>query len=295
MIRYDTLKALYSSLLKVTQNTPTSKAELVSIVFSKDRAMQLDAFLRSYLVKIKNKSPLIILYATSNEQHEQSYKDLKKRYEVNPDILFVKEHDFRKQLLEILEKTTAQKVLLFVDDMIFTHDFDFDRLRQVDTANYIATLTRGKDLIYSTVLKIKLDIPPFHEFNGMLCFKWNDIKIFSDWSFPLGVSGYMFGKNEILAMFNVINFKAPNSLEGNMQVFNDLFINRFGLCTNNAIAACVHANIVQTEGFNPILGTFSTEDLLKLWNENKQIDISCFFDKPVYIAEKLEYTFTNRN
>lgn len=43
------------------------------------------------------------------------------------------------------------------------------------------------------------------------------------------------------------------------------FINRYGLCTEFASCVCVYANLVQSESKNPVLGTFSIDQLLDLW------------------------------
>ncbi|GHT76238.1 hypothetical protein FACS189463_0920 [Bacteroidia bacterium] len=290
--QYDRLVNAFLNLSKLSNDN--GEKELSSIVFSKDRAMQLYAFLRSYAAKIKHKSPIVILYTTSNEAHEASYNNLKTIFKED-DVTFIKETDFRKQLLEILEQATVKKVLFFVDDMILTHDFDFDTLKHVNTTDSIVCLSCGKDLTYSTNLKQTLELPVFQTVDGMLRFKWNDIKILSNWSYPLGLSGYMFGRKEILAILSTLTFKAPNSLEDSMQTFKPLFMNRFGLCTNHTIAVCVHANMVQTEGYNPVLGTFSVEELLTLWNENKQIDISLFFDKPAGDTQIQKYAFIDRD
>lgn len=290
--QYESITSLYTSLLdQITRSEPQ---ELLSVVFSKDRAMQLHAFLRSYFLNINNPCRIIVLYKVSTEQHRRSYDDLIRIFR-DENIQFIDEMDFRRQLIECIESSNANNVLFWVDDMIITRKFDFDLLKAVDTNRYIVSLTRGSDLTYSTVLLKDLTPPVFTDKYGMKCFKWNASKIFSDWTYPLGVSGYMYGKQEIMAMLNILNFKAPNSLESSMQTFYKLFLTRFGLCTNECIAICVHANIVQTEGYNPILGTFSTDELLKLWNENKQIDISIFFHKSAVEGSLLKYTFENRD
>lgn len=288
--KYSLLTDLYFSLMDNCREKYDYDNEVLSIVFSKDRAMQLHAFLRSYLAKIKNRSKMVVLYKTTNEEHAASYNDLIDIFQ-NDDIVFIKEISFRQQLLEIIKHATAKNILFFVDDMIFTHDFNYDILKQIDTQHYILSLNHGRDFTYTTVLQKDMKLPEFREIYGMLAFNWDYSEEFSDWTFPLGVSGYMYGKEEIYAMLNIVDFNAPNTLEAAMGKFYSIFLNRYGLCTDNAVAVCVHTNIVQTYNHNPVLDYFSVEELLKLWNQNKQIDISAFFNKPANIAQTMKYSF----
>jgi hypothetical protein len=266
---------------------------IISFVFSKDRAIQLNAFLESYFENITNFSQMVILYKASDLNHKKSYEELKRIYKKLP-VVFVEEINFRKQLINILSNFSEDKIIFYVDDMIFTHKFDYDKLEGINPYENIVSLSRGADLTYSSVLLKKLKVPTFLKIDGLLKFSWNEINEFSDWTYPLGVSGYMFATKEILSIIENIDFKAPNSLEGNMQVFLPLFKDRIGICTKNAISICVHANLVQTEGLNPTLGEFSIEDLLNRWNKGSKIDVSKFYNKKITIAQDQNYTFKQR-
>lgn len=288
---FRTYNNYYTNFTRQISNNEGSN-DIISIVFSKDRAMQLHAFLCSYIEQVANYSTMTVLYKASNERHEKSYAQLQRIFKNNPYIKFIKETSFRSQLIEILESNQTNKVLLYVDDMIFTHPFDYSLLKDINPYTHILSLSRGKDLDYSIVLQQKLNLPNFFQYNQSLIeFKWNEIKEFSDWSYPLGVSGYMFSAKEFLAMCQSLNFKAPNSLESSMQQLLPFFNNRLGLCGNNIVAVCVHANITQTEGYNPVLGTYSIDDLLDKWEKGYRIDCTQFYNLPAQIAQEKTYTF----
>ncbi len=264
---------------------------LMSVVFSKDRAMQLHAFLKSYFENVANYSPIFILYKASDDRHKASYLTLETEFK-SKGAYFIEELNFRKQLIELLQNEQYGKVIFFVDDMIVTHTLDFSVIKEVDTNNYILALSRGKDLTYSMVLEKTLVLPNFEKYNQELySFDWNYTEEYSDWTFPLGVSGYMFGRKQMLAMLLSIDFKAPNTFEWALQVFIEHFITKKGLCTLHATCACVHANLVQTEGTSPDLGTFSVGELLDKWEEGKRIDVAEFYNVPLQIAEKKSYNF----
>lgn len=267
------------------------KNNILSIVFSKDRAMQLDAFLTSYLDQVLNHGPMIIFYKCTDQRHAESYKNLILLYKTE-NMIFIEETDFREQLISIIADNNYGKVILYCDDMIFTHKIDYIDLQSINTCEETLALTRGGDLDYSVVLDRELPIPPLtmHTKN-LRSFRWDYFEYFSDWTYPLGTTGYLYGTTELLSMMKVVQFKAPNSLETSMQVFRPYFMGRTGLCTKFATCVCVHANLTQTEGKNRVIGTFSIEELLELWEERKRIKVSDFYNLPSRTTQFQEYTF----
>jgi len=283
---------LYNQMKEVFK--PTNQ-DIVSVVFSKDRAMQLDGFLASYFENVDNYSSIKVLFYTSNEAHRKSYEDLKKIYSNFP-VEFIVESNFRTDLIDVLEKSAEDRVIFYVDDMLFSQKINYDWLKEIDPLRDIVSLSRGKDLNYSTVLAKKLEIPSFNKISENLYhFKWDEISEFSDWTYPIGVSGYMFSRQEIVAMMKATYFKAPNSLEHNLQQFLPYFSMRGGICLENVATPCVHTNLTQTEGYNNVLGHFSLEELLDLWNENKRINYREFVGLEVSKAEVKKYNFIERN
>jgi hypothetical protein len=266
--------------------------EIDSIVFSKDRAMQLYAFLSSYIDRVSNRGRMYILYTCSSARHQKSYDQLQETF-VNEDFIFIKEREFREQLIEICKQSDARNIIFYVDDMIFTHKIDYTIFGKINTTKYILSLSRGKDLEYSVVLQRYLRQPSFIPANDNLeCFRWDYLNEFSDWTYPLGVSGFMYGRIELVSMFKTLFFKSPSSLEGAMQLYLPFFKRRYGLCTEFASCVCIHANLVQQEFKNPVLGTFSIEELLELWEKGKRISLSEFYNKPMNITQVQKYLFT---
>ena len=284
-------KIYTAGLLRANNNKEAENDLINSIVFSKDRAMQLHAFLSSYVQQVSHRGRMHVLYKCSDERHRRSYADLIKTFS-GDGFIFIEEQDFRNQVIQICEQSFEDRIIFYVDDMIFTHSLDYGFLKSIDTSKYVLALSRGRDMDYSIVLKRSLALPNFIRFNEqLLCFKWNEIRGHNDWSFPLGVSGYMYGKPELVAMLKAIPFKAPNSLEDSLQTFLPFFKDRLGLCAEYAVCVCVHANLVQTEGSNHILGTYSIEDLLTCWEEGKRIQLQEFYNKPMNVTQIQKYSF----
>lgn len=76
-------------------------ADIRVIIFSMNRAMQLDALIRSlfYHCNDAGSMEIYVLYRTTDEIHTRQYQKLTERY---PDIHFVFEKDFRRDLLSIV-------------------------------------------------------------------------------------------------------------------------------------------------------------------------------------------------
>jgi hypothetical protein len=276
-------------------NIKTIKKEKIdSIVFSKDRALQLHAFLLSYVEKVENYGNIYILYKTSDKRHKKSYDELIQIFHTDK-FIFIEENEFRNQLIDIISHSIAKTIGLFVDDMIFLRPINYNNILELNTLENIVTLSRGNDMDYSVVLQRNIDLPTFTDIgNEMLSFSWNQIKYFSDWTYPLGVSAYFYGRDELYIMINQQYFKAPNSLESSMQFYKDFFINRKGVCYETISCCCVHANIVQTEWVNPTLGEFSIDDLLNEWLNGNMIDLRHYYGKKGNEAQLQKYTFIKR-
>lgn len=271
-----------------------NESKIDSIVFSKDRAMQLHAFLSSYIEMVQERGTMYVLYKASNDRHLKRYNELIEIYK-NENIVFIAEVDFRSQLIQLCENSRAMTIGLYVDDMIFIQQVNYNHILSFDTLSHVVTLGRGKELDYSVVLDKKQPLPDFEELeNGFQCFKWNYLNSHNDWTFPVGVGGYFFGRNELFVMLQNTEFKAPNTLEINLQYFKPFFINRFGVCMTSVSCVGVHANMVQTEFPNPDIGTFSIEELLNKWEDGLRIDISKFRGVPGNIAQYQAYEFLNR-
>lgn len=284
------------SLALARQSCPAS---IASVVFSCDRAMQLEAFLRSYREKVAHPGQMYVLFRASDEGHACSYRELRQEMaasSLNGRLTWVEETDFRTQLLDILEHCNCRTVALYVDDMLFLHPVDYDVLKEVDTTLYIPSICRGRDMRYSAVLGRPIDLPDLTSspYPPLLAFRWNQYRELSDWTYPLGVSGYFYGRDELLALCRRIDFRHPNSLESAMQAYKDVFADRLGLCCEKAACCCVHANRVQTEVANTDLGYFTVTELLERWQKGECIDLRPFDGLSRADAWHLKYTFLPR-
>ncbi len=287
-------KVDYYRKILIESKVGKRKQQIDSIVFSKDRAMQLYAFLKSYVEMVSGSGTMYVLYKVTDERHAGSYNDLKEIFR-DDNIIFIEELDFRKQLIDLCQQSVAITIGLYVDDMVFLKKVNYEKLLNVDTLENVVSLGRGQDLGYSMVLEKKQILPDFiNRPDGLVYFRWDYTTDYNDWTYPIGVGGYFFGRDELLVMLRGVKFKAPNSLENNLQLYKPMFIHRFGVCLNQISCIPVHANLVQTESINPDLGTFSIEDLLHKWEEGLVIDLNKFYGVSGATAQFQTYEFIKR-
>ena len=83
--------------------------KVVAIIFSKNRALQLDLCLRTlqlHCADIHKISDVNVLYK-ADDHHKESYEILKREY---PDVNFVEEVSFKQDLLEIGRASCRERV-----------------------------------------------------------------------------------------------------------------------------------------------------------------------------------------
>ncbi|MFZ4770695.1 MAG: hypothetical protein ACOYLO_11000 [Ferruginibacter sp.] len=257
------------------ENAKDINAFVSGIVFSKDRAMQLHALLSSYFYYTKNYGPLTILYTYSDANHERSYNMLQEEMKHFP-VTFIKETDFAGQLIEVINQADADRLFFLTDDGIFIDHYDLNDSLYFDPVKHIFSLRLGADLDFCYSYNIPQKIPSFHEMKKegapFYCWNWDSMTGSPDWIYPLSVDATVFFKKEMEMLLNQLEFKNPNSLEYQMQQYNDLFLCRTGVCYAKVKYVNVPCNIVQSEFENISTGAFSTGELLHHFLAGKRID-----------------------
>ena len=167
---------------------------LSTIVFSKNRACQLDLLLRNLNL------PATILY-TYDLGFKTGYDKLISMY---PQFAFVKETNFKEQLIELLQK---DYIMFLVDDDICLERFDIN-CEELKHLKY-----NKKILCLSLRLSSTLDKVPLF-FPGNL-WRWGNHH--HSWGYPMSVSSTIFRKKDILPIIQNIKFNNPCELELNLR------------------------------------------------------------------------------
>ncbi len=285
----------FYSLSLANHNQHLNK-QITGLVFSKDRAMQLHALLSSYFHYTQNAAPLTVLFTFSSELHQQSYVTLQNQFMHLP-VTFVQEVNFAQQLLQLVKQATSDRIFFMTDDGIFLDHFDLDDCLNFDPLKSVFSLRLGEDLDFCYSFNRKQSIPSFQQevikentFNKWV---WKNAESSPDWSYPLSVDATIFLRAEIEAMLDFTSFKSPNSLESQLQLFNDLFLYREGVCYSKVKYVNVPCNLVQDEYLNHFTGTYSASELLTLFQEGSRIDWSVLEKWNARDAQLARFNFIN--
>jgi hypothetical protein len=267
------------------------------IIFSKDRAMQLHSLLSSYFYFVSNTAPLYILYTCSSAEHQKSYDDLIHLFK-DRNVNFVKETNFKLQLISLLSNIKTFKMFFMTDDALFIDELDLEDFTKFNTQHTVPSLSKGYDLTYCFAFNRKQELPDFLTVQSLephkMIWEWNLAVESPDWAYPLSVDGSLFTTTEILKIIKQTDFKAPNSLESNLQEYLPLFINRYGICYEKVKYVNVPCNIVQQEWINHSTNAMDGGFLLEKWNEGKRIYFEEFKGADVKKVQMAVYNFVER-
>ncbi|MEP6677560.1 MAG: hypothetical protein ABJA78_20530 [Ferruginibacter sp.] len=287
------LQELYSYRFQ-NGNMPFNE-EILGLVFSKNRAMQLHALLGSYFHYTKNSSQLKVLYTATGEDYLMSYKNLQREFREFP-VEFILETNFKNDVQSLVGKTSADRIFFMTDDAIFSRHYDLSDVLHFNPFNEIFSLRLGKDMGYSFAYQQEQSLPDFQQDDaGQLktySWIWGDMKESPDWCYPLSLDGTFFGTNEIAIILNFIDFKNPNSLEASLQLFNSIFLLRKGICYENAKYVNIPCNIVQQDFKNIYTGAFDVAELLALFMAGKRIDWLQYAGNHPKEIQQSKFTFT---
>jgi len=214
------------------------------IVFSKDRSLQLDLFIRSfykYVIDPYNYK-INILYTYSNMEFKNGYDILIEYYKY---VNFIKEEKFKSDLLLLIPN--KQYTVFFVDDDIFKERIDFYDKQELLFKNNLDIICRSLRLhpnlkeCYPTNL-IYTTHPSFYEINDSFIFEWVNQQ--GDYGYPMSLDGHIFRTNDIIQYMTQLDYNSPNTLESKL---SNIYIKNKTkmICYNNSIIVNNPCNIVQ--------------------------------------------------
>lgn len=197
---------------------------ITTVIFSKNRACQLELLLRSLNL------PATVLY-TYNQDFKSGYEMLIKMY---GDVRFLLETDFKAQLIECMRACLEEYVMFLVDDDVMIEPFD-------KHCSEFEEFKRNQDIIC-----LSLRLAPHYQgapaFKGNI-WEWRGLK--HDWGYPMSVSAHIFRKQDILQIMLAGSFNTPNDLE--VLLRKNPPNKPLMICVNKPNIINIPANLVQTK------------------------------------------------
>jgi len=220
------------------------RKSIATIIFSKDRALQCDATLRSLYLNCNEYLDFHVLYTCSNKRHENSYKSLEKRHKF---VEFRRENDFKSDLLQLIHD--KMYVLFVVDDCIFTNNFSVNEIEELleerdDIIGF--SLRLGLNTKYCYPENALQNIPEYTIYNNKMIFDWENAEY--DWGYPLELSSSIYKVKDIFPILYDCKYKNPNELEWLMYLNKDIYKKEKPKlsCYKQSVAFCNPINKVQT-------------------------------------------------
>ncbi len=262
---------------------------ITSIIFSKDRPLQLDLCLQSIYKNLKSSTRNIVIYKCSNERYQASYDGLRTAY---PDVEFWPQG---KSLLKdvyhsILTESNNGYVCFFVDDCIVYRDPNIN-IGILDSVFYnedvccmslrlgfnINQRTHGNMLFQDQIHQHQVINKEW------VAFPKTSVAYGNYWSYSLSVDGHIFRKHDMQKMVNELIYisdlykewkNTPNTFEAELQRFwtisPPIMICPIQSCVVNSPNNKVQESHNNTSGD---LYSYDQEELLNIFLSGKRIDL----------------------
>lgn len=228
---------------------PKNSDHLLNIViFSKDRACQVDSLLRSIRDHLKyTPFNVTVLYKCTNLEFENGYNITISRNILN-EIDWIQEFNFSSDLKNLVKKMPVDSLVMFlVDDNIV--------FRQIDLTPLVAIFQHCHlfiSLRTSRLYDKDKELPVFYKADDYLEWKWEvKRKRSNTWNYPFSVDGNIYHVVRIKQLFDNIRFSAPNSFESAMHDYRKCrWIRKIDKAVSTLQPVIVNnpLNRVQTEG-----------------------------------------------
>ena len=278
-----------------TSGNATSKEGVSFIIFSKDRALQLDGLLQSMLHHVTGTYSIHVLYCASNAAHAHAYRELTDSIQNTDRIQWTKEADFKNDLVRTLQSLKTESVCFLVDDIVFISPVDLDTLGGTTMRDGIVSLRLGSKITFCYTKQKTMRSPKLNPINrqpNLLQFSWEDGNY--DWAYPLSVDGHIFPSSEITVAAEFLNYRAPNTFERALQILTPLYQKRPGYCFDSPRMFNMPLNRVQNENDN-ISGEISPEHLLEKWQAGLTLDFKILSDAAtISVHEERPISFCKR-
>jgi len=248
---------------------------VVGLLFSKDRAMQLDATIRSLYLHCQDieNMDVKVIWTTSDSRHEETYQTLVSTY---AEIEFISQVNFDSQLLASI--AGYEFVLFLVDDNIFVRDFSIYNIIMSLSENPRAlgfSLRLGTNTNYCYALRLEQQLPTFMSMDhGFLKFDWPSAQY--DFGYPLEVSSSVYRTQDINAILHD-SFANPNLLEAHLNNHEIAFehLKNFLLCNQYSYTFCNPVNKVQSTYNNRVgeIFNYSPDELREMFAKGYRINV----------------------
>jgi len=198
--------------------------DIVTVVFSYNRPLQLDLLLKSLKLHCENYDDLDInvLYKADTVGIISDYKQCSME---NGYAKFIEESNFQYDLGMIF--SDYKYVMFLTDDSIFTTGFNTNDATNLFESNEKVlgfSLRLGQSLDYCYSLSKPQSVPTHAVDENIMLWDWREAE--SDWNYPLEVSSSIYRMSTIYRVQDGCAFENPNFLEFFMDQYKKTLVER---------------------------------------------------------------------
>jgi hypothetical protein len=191
--------------LPVIDETDTGELAVRCIIFSKDRAMQLDACVRSIQQFARYDGSIIVIYKATTPAFARGYELLDPGDRVR---LVAESDDFGRDVMEAIDPEVPYTVFQVDDDVFFRRP---PAVPVVPESFAALSLRLGENTSYCYPMGQEQAIPDMVSKGHLLA--WNWMRASGDFSYPMSLDGHVFRTSRLVRMLSGQGFTNPSRLE----------------------------------------------------------------------------------
>jgi len=228
------------------------KPTTVVVIFSRDRALQLQGTLASFKLHCDeaNNTRILVLYRATGPHFAEAYRQLKYELADQLRITWLQEERFKNDLLKGLNRyrSNLKQVLFVVDDCLFVRPFSLKQLNHTLEADQEAigfSLRLGRNTSWCYATDRPQAPPHFEERPEGLRFRWWGQE--GDFGYPLELSSSLYRWRDLRTMLKWLPYSNPNRLEQGLARLRMAWAKRrpWLWCAGYSLAFCAPINKVQ--------------------------------------------------
>lgn len=258
-------------------SSPTTHEPPLVLVFSKDGALRLELFLRSYAQQLSTPLPLTVLCHASTAAHRQAYEAVFAGYGAS-ELTVIDEGAFKPALLAVLKASNARHVIFFEDDIVFVQPVDARLLEQWEPGDGILSLRLGRN-ITRNLERGGIEQPQPAQLESatlgdqtLARWRWSAGTL--DWAQPASLEGHLLPLPDLVPVIEQARFETPRSLEGAIDAYRFLFKGRWGYCWERARILHLPQDTVRPQDEAPPEAGWDAEQLLAAFERGLRLDAS---------------------
>lgn len=246
------------------------------IVFSRNRPLQLDGYIRSYANAGRAGQDMSVLY-TCDSEYQQAYDEVRV---LHPWVRFVRESDFCRDLLQLFNG--SEFTCFGCDDCVFTRSVDWQTVAEVmrREGQFAFSLRLGKN-VRRSMFSGPVSPPDCGGDGGLMTWDLHASHAHGDFGYPWELNGTVYPTHIARRVADQVQPTSPSLLEADGG-------RRWSAMTGRSLMSCFHhsvlavptVNVVQRDFANPVMvaNEIGTRFMLDAWQCGIRLDVGGYRD-----------------